>query len=78
MVTLDTATVYDITTRAKEIHFGRTMLAVLATMFFVVGWLTARTFGVAWLAVAWVSVAVKVGWVEGRKGMRAGKADQRR
>jgi len=67
MAFIDDVMVDDITTRAKEIHFGRVMLTILAGIFYGIGWITARTFGVLWLALTWSAVAVKVGWQEGRK-----------
>jgi hypothetical protein len=67
VVALDDMLVHDITARAKQIQFSRFLLTVLAAMFYGIGWLTARTFGVIWLALTWSAVAVKVGWQEGRK-----------
>lgn len=67
MVALDDMLVHDITDRARQIQFSRVLLTVLAGMFYGIGWITARTFGVIWLALTWSAVAVKVGWQEGRR-----------
>jgi len=67
MVTVDTVVLDRITKQAREIRFSRVFLTVLASMFYAVGWITARGFGVLWLALTWSAVAVKVGWQEGRK-----------
>lgn len=67
MVTVDTVVLDRITTQAREIRFSRVLLTVLASMFYALGWVTARGFGVIWLAMTWTAVAVKVGWTEGRK-----------
>ena len=56
-----------ITDEARQIHPGRALLTVLAGLFFAMGWIAAKTFMVAWLALAWTATAVKVGWQEGRK-----------
>jgi hypothetical protein len=67
MTFLDAVMVREINTRAREIHFWRTLLTLLASVLFGAGWLVAKAFGVAWLVVAWIVVAVKLGWAEGRK-----------
>jgi len=67
MAVLDRVPVDAVTARARQIRFWPLMLAVLAGVLFAVGWTVAKTFTVAWLAVAWCAVAVKMGWVEGRK-----------
>lgn len=67
MVVLDGAMVDRITAEAKQIHFGRFILIVLASLFFAVGWVAAKTCQVLWLGAAWTFAAVKVGWQEARK-----------
>lgn len=67
MVALDDMLVHDITDRARQIQFSRVALTVLAGFFYGIGWITAKTFGVIWLAMTWTAVAVKVGWQEGRR-----------
>ncbi len=59
--------VEQINRKARDIHFWRTVLTLLAGLLFGFGWVVARMFGVLWLAAAWIAVAVKVGWDEGRK-----------
>lgn len=60
---LDRVPVQRISTEAREVHFGRTALTVIAALFYVIGWLVAKL----WLAVAWCGTAVKVGWQEARR-----------
>jgi hypothetical protein len=51
----------DITRQAREVRPGRVALTVLAAVFFGLGWCAGRAF----LGVAWLAVAVKVGWQAG-------------
>lgn len=59
--------VEQITREAREVHFWRTVLTVIAGLLFGLGWLAAKTFALLWLAATWTVVAVRVGWQEGRK-----------
>lgn len=59
---LDRVPVDRITTQARDVHFGRTVLTIIAAVFFSLGWIVAKV----WLAVVWCAVAVKVGWAEAR------------
>lgn len=72
MVVLDDATLAQISTRARQISFGRTLLTLIAGLLFGLGWVTARVLGLLWLGLAWSAVAIKLGWTEGRKGVRQG------
>lgn len=63
---LDRGTVDRITAEAREIHFAQTMLMVLATVFYGLGWITARVLGGVWLAITWSFTATRLGWREGR------------
>lgn len=60
----------EITAQAREVRFWRSVLTVIAAVLFGLGWLVAKAFGVAWLALAWSAVAVREGWREGRKVSR--------
>lgn len=62
--------VEQINRQAREVHFWRTVLLVLAGVLFGVGWLAAKGFAVLWLAVAWTATAVKLGWAAGRASRR--------
>lgn len=64
---LDTQRLDRITAEARQVQVGRTLLTVLAAVLFGVGWIVARTVNALWLGLAWSAVAVKVGWVEGRR-----------
>lgn len=57
-----------ITAEARRIRFWRTVLTVLGGLLFGLGWLAAKGFALAWLAVAWSVAALKVGWQEARRG----------
>ena len=57
----------EINRQARDVHFWRTVLTVIAAALFGLGWILAKTFAVLWLAAAWSFTAVKVGWQEGRK-----------
>lgn len=68
MTLLERVPVAQIGTEARDIHFGRLLLTVLAGLLFAVGWLLGRV----WLAFAWTLAAVKVGWREGRTASDGG------
>ena len=61
----------EITAQAREVHFWRTVLTLVAALLFGLGWVTAKVFALAWLAFAWSAVAVREGWREGRKAAQA-------
>jgi hypothetical protein len=61
---LERVPVERISTEAREVHIGRTLLTIIAAFFFAIGWGAARVF----LAVAWCGVAVRLGWQEARSG----------
>jgi hypothetical protein len=60
----------EITAQAREVRFWRSVLTVIAAALFGLGWLVAKAFGLAFLALAWTAVAVREGWREGRKVSR--------
>jgi hypothetical protein len=60
----------EITRQAREVHFRRTALTVIAAVLFGLGWLAAKLLTGAWLALAWSVVAVREGWREGRRVSR--------
>ena len=64
---LEHVPVEQINRQARETHFWRAVLTLVAGLLFGLGWLVAKAFAVAWLAMAWTATAVKVGWQEGRK-----------
>lgn len=59
-VALNRIPVDRITTQAREVRFARTVLTLIAAVFYAVGWVAAMV----WLAVVWCGTAVKVGWQE--------------
>jgi hypothetical protein len=52
-----------INSEARQVHFGRLLLTLIAGLFYGLGWIAAKVF----LALIWIGVAIKVGFVEGRK-----------
>lgn len=76
MAVLERMPVDRITTEAKDVRFGHTLLQVVTLVLYGLGWLVAKAFGVVWFALVWVAVAVKVGWSDGRQGAKtpAGRA----
>jgi hypothetical protein len=52
----------EISRQAREIRFGRTVLAAITGILCGAGWLTAKLFAVLWLVLAWSVTAVRVGW----------------
>lgn len=59
-----------ITAEARETHFWRTVLTVIAGLLFGLGWVTYKTLAGLWFIAAWVGAAVKVGWQEARTADR--------
>lgn len=51
-----------ITTQARQVRFGHTILTIIAAVFFSIGWVVAKV----WLAIVWCAVAIQVGWQEAR------------
>lgn len=67
MAVFDPALTERITAQARQARFWRTVLTILAGVLFGVGWVAAKACAVAWLALAWSTVAVREGWREARK-----------
>lgn len=63
---LDQATLERVRDEAREMHPVRTLLLLIASLLFLVGWLAAKILGALWVAVSWSLAAVKVGWRAGR------------
>jgi hypothetical protein len=63
---LDRVPVQRITTEARQVHFRRTALTLLAGLFWLLGFGVAKAFGAAWFALAWVAVAIRAGWTDAR------------
>lgn len=61
MAVLDRVPIDRITEQAREVHFGRALLTLLAGLFFVIGW----TLRAVWFALVWAFTAARVGWNEG-------------
>ena len=59
----------EITRQAREVHPVRTLLTLIASLLFGIGWLAYKIVAVLWLAAAWMFVATRAGW-------RVAKADR--
>jgi uncharacterized membrane protein YedE/YeeE len=66
MVTLERIPTERITAQAREVHFWRTVLTLIAGLLFGIGWLLAKAFTAAWFALAWSALAVAEGWKTAR------------
>lgn len=55
-----------ITEQAKQVHFWRSIVTVIAAILFGLGWVSFRFFAVIWFALAWGGCAVREGWREAR------------
>jgi hypothetical protein len=73
---LDRIPVASITAQAREVHAGRTLLTLLAGLFFLVGWVAFRVAAVAWLALVWCAVATREGWREAKRSEAARKVSR--
>jgi hypothetical protein len=60
---LDRIPVEQITAEAKKVDVGRAVLSLLALIPFLIGWVAGKIV----LAVAWVGLAVKAGWLDARR-----------
>jgi hypothetical protein len=58
--------------RARAAHPGRTILTVIATLLFALGWVVYKAFALAWFGLAWCGSAVAEGWITARDAKRAG------
>ena len=66
-----------ISEKARQVTFGKTLVRLIATVFFIVGWVTARVFTVVWFVVVWSALAVAEGWQVGRAEAKAAAARRR-
>lgn len=65
---IDRIPVEQITAEAKKVDVGRAVLSLLALIPFLLGWLAGKIV----LAVAWIGLAVKAGWLEARRPKTTG------
>lgn len=63
MAVLDRVPVDRISIEARQIHFGRALLTLIAALLYLIGWVPGKLT----LALAWCAAAVKVGWVEAHR-----------
>jgi hypothetical protein len=56
-----------ISARARKIHFGRTVLALVALLLAGLGRLTFAAFAGVWLVLTWCAAAVAEGWSEAKQ-----------
>jgi uncharacterized membrane protein YedE/YeeE len=57
--------------RARHARPGRTVLVVIASLLFGLGWLACKACALSWLALAWCGSAVIEGWQSAKAGQRA-------
>lgn len=62
-----------ISAQAREVHFWRTVLTLIAAVLYGLGWTAAKVLGALWLALTWSATAVRVGWQEARTPGRDGE-----
>lgn len=77
MTVLERVPLDQITREARDIHFTRTVLTVIAAVLFGLGWTAAKTFTAGWFTLAWCAAAVRVGWREGRKSSQVSRGPGR-
>lgn len=65
-----------ITAQARQMRPGTAALAVIGGLLFTLGWVTAKSFGVLFLATAWCFAAGRMGWRQAR-GMPLAQPDIR-
>jgi len=63
---LDRVPVDRITAEAKEVHFRRTALTLIAGLFWLLGWSASKAVAAVWFALAWSWTAVRLGWSDAR------------
>lgn len=63
MTVLDRMPVDDITKQAREVDVARLVLALVALIPFLLGWVAGK----AVLSLAWLGLAVKAGWADARR-----------
>ncbi|MBI1757987.1 MAG: hypothetical protein HYR62_01945 [Actinobacteria bacterium] len=66
MSVLDAIPLEAISQRTRTVDVGRVLLTVLAAIFYGLGWIIGRMV----FAVAWGGSAVRVGYSDGRRGVR--------
>lgn len=59
---LDRVPLDEISTRARDIRPGRTLLTVIGGVIFGAFWLAAKAWMVAWRALTWCWAAGSLGW----------------
>lgn len=74
---LERVPVDGITAQARQVHFWRTVQAILATVLLGSGFGAARILSGLWLVAAWCAVAVRAGWREGRSPEWAAQVERR-
>lgn len=65
---LQQATLDQIREQARTLTPLRTLLTLIASVLYGIGWAAARTLGVIWTGLTWAAASAKVGWGDGRKG----------
>lgn len=61
---------------ARELSFLPALLTLIGSVLYGIGWVAAKVYsavakigGAVWLGIAWAIAAVRLGWIEARKGV---------
>lgn len=63
-VSLDRVPVDRISSKAREVRFGVTVLTLIAGLLYGLGWLLSKVFIVTWHTLVWSWTAIRLGWIE--------------
>jgi hypothetical protein len=63
-VSLDRVPVDRISSEAREVRFGVTVLTLIAAVLYGLGWVLGKAFVVTWHALVWSWTAIRLGWIE--------------
>lgn len=61
-MTISNATVEGILDRSRKIEFSKTVVLWIATIFYAIGWVVGKSFKLVWSFLAFVWVALVVGF----------------
>lgn len=70
LVTFDARALERIQAQASEIDPVKVAVSIVAAIPYVLGWVIAKVFTVAWVVLSWTIAAGRVGWQDAREGRR--------
>lgn len=74
MTVLDRVDTDRIAARARQARPGVVVVTIIATFFWLIGWLVAKTLGFSWFVAVWTGAAIVEGFSEGFRDTPWGKA----